>query len=101
MLNRAGFLVLAAGLGAAVWIWHAQDVVDRQKGGQSAEVSALDSRKYARDVEIYYGKSGILMEQAQAYLQGKGLAKTVAVASILTATGLFLFAARLIPEQNE
>lgn len=44
---------------------------------------------------MYYGKLGVLTEEAEELLHGKPLAKTIGVVSILSATGLFLFAARL------
>ena len=99
-LNWLGVVVLVAGLGSAVLIWRAQDRIEREaEAAQSADpaapLSPLDSRKQVRDVEMYYGKLGVLMEEAEELLHGKPLAKTIAVVSVLTATGLFLFAARL------
>jgi hypothetical protein len=99
-LNWLGVVVLVAGLGSAVLIWRAQDRIEREaEAAQSADpaapLSPLDSRKQVRDVEMYYGKLGVLMEEADELLHGKPLAKTIAVVSVLTATGLFLFAARL------
>jgi hypothetical protein len=44
---------------------------------------------------MYYGKLGVLTEEAEELLHGKPLAKTIGVVSVLTAAGLFLFAARL------
>jgi hypothetical protein len=44
---------------------------------------------------MYYGKLGVLAEEAEELLHGKPLAKTIGVVSVLTATGLFLVAARL------
>ena len=99
-LNWLGVVVLVAGLGSAVLIWRAQDRIEReaeaaQSADPSAPLSPLDSRKQVRDVEMYYGKLGVLAEEAEELLHGKPLAKTIAVVSVLTATGLFLFAARL------
>ena len=93
-------MVLVAGLGSAVLIWRAQDRIDREnEAAQSADASAslspLDSRKQVRDVEMYYGKVGVLEEEAEELLHGKPLAKTIGVVSVLTAAGLFLVAARL------
>ena len=61
----------------------------------AASLSPLDSRKHVRDTEIYYGKLGVLAEEAEQLFHGKPLAKIIAVGSVLTATGLFLFAVRL------
>jgi hypothetical protein len=93
-------VVLVAGLGSAVLIWRAQDRIDREnEAAESADpaapLSPLDSRRQVRDVEIYYGKLGVLMEEGEELLHGKPLAKTIGVVSVLTATGLFLVAARL------
>ncbi len=100
MLNWAGLVVLLVGLGSSVLIWRAQDRVDRenettQAANPAAPLPPLDSRKHVRDVEIYYGKLGLLIEEADDLLHGKGLAKTIAVTSIIIAAGLFLFASRL------
>ena len=99
-LNWLGVVILIAGLSSAVWIWRAQDRIDReaeaaQTANPAAPLAPLDSRRQVRDVEQYYGKLGVLMEKADDLLQGKPLAKTIAVASVITATGLFLVAARL------
>ena len=100
LLNGSGVLVLLVGLGGAVLIWHAQDRIDRedeaaQTVDSAASLAPLDSRKHVRDTEIYYGKLGVLAEEAEELLHGKPLAKMIAVGSVLTATGLFLFATRL------
>jgi hypothetical protein len=99
-INWLGVVVLVAGLGSAVLIWRAQDRIEREaEAAQSADpaapLSPLDSRRQVRDVEMYYGKLGVLMEEAEELLHGKPLAKTIAVVSVFTATGLFLVAARL------
>jgi hypothetical protein len=91
--------VLVAGLVSAGLIWRAQDRLDREAeaalADPAAPLSPLDSRRQVRDVEMYYGKLGVLTEEAEELLHGKPLAKTIGVVSILSATGLFLFAARL------
>jgi hypothetical protein len=99
-LNWVGVAVLVVGLGSAVLIWRAQDRSDgeneaAQYADPSAPLSPLDSRKQVRDVEMYYGKLGVLVEEAEELLHGKPLAKTIGVVSALTAAGLFLVAARL------
>ncbi len=99
-LNRCAAIVLLVGFGSAVWIWCAQDRIDRrnaaaQAANPAASLEPLDSRKHVRDVEIYYGRFGLLLEEAEGLLHGKPLAKTIAVASALAAAGLFLGAARL------
>ncbi|HWX21029.1 MAG TPA: hypothetical protein VN578_14105 [Candidatus Binatia bacterium] len=100
MLNWLGIVILLAGLGRAVLVWRAQDRIDReneamQTANPAAPLPPLDSRKHVRDVEIYYGKLGVLAEEAEEWLHGKPLAKAIAVVSIITAIGLFLVAVRL------
>lgn len=81
-------------------IWRAQDQTEREEAAEqaanpSAPLAPLDSRKQVRDVEMYYGQLGVLVEEAEELLQGKALAKTIAFVSVIMATGLFLVAARL------
>ena len=100
-----GTVVLVIGLGSALWIWVAQDRLERQKAGQAGEATGqlpdLDSRKDVRELQMYYGQSGVLMEEATEWLEslahGKRLAATVAVASLVVGIGCFLAAAYLLP----
>ena len=99
-LNWLGVVVLVAGLGSAAFIWEAQDQVDRknaaaQSADASAPLSLLDSRKQVRNVEIYYGELGVLVEEAKECLHGKPLARTIGIGSVVAAAGLFLAAARM------
>jgi hypothetical protein len=99
-LNWIGVVILCAGLGGAILDWRAQDRIDRENeaaqiADPDAPLSPLDSRKHVRDVEIYFGKSGVLIEEVEDLFQGKPLAKTIAVVSVITAAGLFIAAARL------
>jgi len=100
VLNWSGVVILVAGLSSGVLIWRAEDRIEREN--QAAQIAnpyaplpPLDSRKHVRDVEIYYGKLGVLMEKADEWLHGKPLAKTIGIVSVFTATGLFLVATRL------
>jgi hypothetical protein len=98
-LTWLAVVVLVAGLGSAVLIWRAQDRLDREAEAAQADPTApllpLDSRRQMRDVEMYYGKLGVLTEEAAELLHGKPLAKTIGVVSVFTAAGLFLVAGRL------
>jgi len=99
-LNWLGILILVAGLGSAALIWRAQDAIDRQNEASdiangSDPLPPLDSRRHVRDIEINYGKFGVLIEEGDELLHGKPLAKTIAVVSAITAAGFFLVAARL------
>jgi hypothetical protein len=106
-LNWSAVLILLVGLGSAVLIWRAQDRIERDSGAAqtvdpAGTLSPLDSRKHVRDVELYYGKLGVLMEEAEQLFQGKTLAKTIAFLSAIAATALFLAAARSpdLPSQD-
>jgi hypothetical protein len=46
-------------------------------------------------VEIHYGKLGVVIEEADDLLHGKGIDKSIAFVSDVTATGLLPVAARL------
>jgi len=99
-LKWSAGVILLVGLASALWIWRDQDELERaQEAAQAASpglrLAPLDSRKHVRDMEIYYGKLGVLAEQAEELFHGKALAKTIAVGSALTALGLVLAAARL------
>ena len=72
-----------------------QQETTAQAAHPSAPLAPLDSRKQVREVEIYYGKMGLLQEKAETLLHGKPLAKLIAAAAVIAATSLFLFAARL------
>lgn len=95
VLEWSAVLILAGGLGCSLIIWREQVQKEReaelvQSANPASSLSAQDSGKHARDVEVYYGKSGLLMEQFQESPQGKALAKVVAAGSSLLATGIFL-----------
>jgi hypothetical protein len=103
--NLAGAAILLIGLCCATWIWIAQDRIDRENaGGQddgTDQLAILDSRKEVRDLELYYGKSGVIVQEWSDWLQslahGKRLAATVAVASSILGIGCFLAGAHLFP----
>jgi hypothetical protein len=114
MLNLLGVMILVVGFGSATAIWRAQDQIDRQTnaGGTndpgSAEIrgplSPDDSRRYTHDVEVYYGKTGLLMDKWMRWLEeltrGKPLAKTIAVASLIVASWVFYVATGHRSEQR-
>jgi hypothetical protein len=104
-LNLIGVLILLTGLASAAVIWRAQDRADKESGQTSANpaepLSTSDSRKQSREVEIYYGKTGLLMERwserVQGLAHGKPLAKMIVVVSSTMAVGCFFVAVRLRP----
>ncbi len=103
ILHLAGLVILLAGYSGAALIWRAQDRIDQEEAGNqaarnAAPLSPLDSRKGTRQLEVYYGKSGLWMEGwlewAESLTHGKPLAKTIIVLSSLTAIGCFIAAGR-------
>ena len=108
-----GIVVLVSGMSLAGILWHAQDELDRQaRARQTNELGSQftealppdDSKRYAYDVEKYYGKTGLLMDQATRALRslghGKGLAGTIAVVSILIVAGCFLISVAYHPQSH-
>ncbi len=108
-----GALVLIVGLGFSVAIWCEQNRIDRatNPGGTNNLAGAFqeplspdDSGRYSHDVEVYYGKSGLLLDKATRWLaglmHGKPLAKTIGVASLVLA-GIFFFASAAYHPEGE
>jgi hypothetical protein len=93
ILVQAGIVIILGGVAAAAWIWHNDD--DSEPAAPAGMLAPLDSRKQVRDVEIYYGRLGLLMEKAKDRFQGRALAKFIGLACLGTGGGLFLVAARL------
>ena len=100
-LNLVGFVLLLVGFAAAGFIWRSQNGVtqsDQQAADPAAPLAPSDSRKQSRQIEIYYGKSGVLFERWSERLQslehGKPLAKAIVVVTCITAFGCFFVAAR-------
>jgi len=102
-INLVGVVILLAGYCGAALIWRAQDRIDhenadRQAVNDAAPLSLLDSRTATRQVELNYGKMGLLMERwtewAESLTHGKPLAKTIIVLSSVAAIGCFLVAGR-------
>ena len=95
-LNRLGLLIMLVGFGSAVFIWLAQDRIDRQDREGTAALAPEDSRRYTHDVEQYYGETGLLADKWTRWFEGlahgKALAKTIAVLSSVAASGCFLSA---------
>jgi hypothetical protein len=101
-LNLIALLILLVGFGSAISIWRAQDRIDRQDRKRrpvdiaAAPLAPDDSGRYTRDVEIYSGKTGLLLDKWTRWLQGlahgKPLAKAIAALSLVVASGFFLVA---------
>ena len=96
-------MVLLLGFISAAVVWRTQGNGGKESADEAANPAAplatSDSRKQSREVEIYYGKTGLLLERwserAVGLAHGKPLAKLIAVVSSLTAVGCFFVAARL------
>ena len=100
LLNLAGAIVLLAGYTGAVLVWRAQDRLEQPDAAaaEAAPLPLLDSRRDSQQVELNFGKSGLLIERALEWLEslthGRRLAKTLIVLSSAAAIGCFVAAGR-------
>jgi hypothetical protein len=101
-LRVIGALILVVGLVVSWRVWQGPERDPSSAldpNSPSAPLAISDSRKQSRNVEMYYGKTGLLMERwserLEPWTHGKPLAEIIAVFSLLTATGCFFLAARL------
>jgi hypothetical protein len=100
MLEMLAVTVFLSGLCCAGYIWIAQDRLERQAKAEGVELAGAvapeDSRRYAHDTELYYGKTGLLVEGWKRSLgvltHGKGLALTIGMVSLVMAVGIYYFA---------
>lgn len=102
-LNLAGVGILLVGLATAVLIWRNStseqlSVLD-PNSNPAAPLAPIDSAKQSRQIEIYYGKTGLLYERwrenAQVLLHGRSLARLIAITSLMAASGCFLVARKI------
>jgi hypothetical protein len=88
-LRRLTAAVLVAGLGAAAVIWVTAPLPAPNPLGYEPS----DTKRYLRDLELYGGKVNVLATEGQQWFTalwtGRGLAKTVAVATLVGAGGLW------------
>lgn len=92
-------IILLVGLSSAAYLYRtaekrANAVLGYEVGGEGAyPVDPGDSRKYQRDLELYGGRANVLLDELRRWLislwQGKNLAVTVAVITLLTAFLVF------------
>ena len=99
-----GVLVLLLGLGSAALIYgsaqhhpatrSAGQATSAVEGGwQDGTLAPQDSKKSSRDLELYYGKVGMLAVRLRDWFeQPETLAITIATVSTLAAVGCFLVA---------
>jgi hypothetical protein len=95
-LHIAAILILVAGFTAAFIIWPAHPIDEnaKQMANPAMPLAPSDSTKQSRQIEIYYGKTGVLFERwsedIAALAQGKLLAEAIAFCSaLLTLTCAF------------
>jgi hypothetical protein len=108
-LNYLGLLVPLVGFVSAAIIWHASEsaspAVSPDSANPAAPLSASDSRKQSRQIEIYYGKTGVLMERWREGLEGvshgKPLAELIMAVSSIIGAGCLLLATRLPDDKVE
>jgi hypothetical protein len=102
-LRIIGAVILVLGVATSGWVWRAQERDQSSAldplNNPSAPLAISDSRKQSRNVEMYYGETGLLIERwserLEPWTHGKPLAEVIAVISLVTATGCFFLAARL------
>jgi hypothetical protein len=101
--NALGVLVLFLGLGGAGLIYYGsaqrrsaapstgQGTPAAEGGWQDGTLSLPDSKKSSRDLELYYGKAGMLAVRLRDWVEQPGtLAIIIATVSTLAAMGCFL-----------
>jgi hypothetical protein len=99
LLNYIGIFILLAGMGIGEFIYWRSLQGGSGTDAENPLLSQYDSRVYQRDVQMYVGTFGLIMDQlsrAAAKLGGpKPLAITITVLSLLAAGGCFLAASRM------
>ena len=102
ILHLLGLAVLLASYSGAALVWRAQTHLDESNASlaanDAAPLSPLDSRTSTRQLDLQYGKMGLLMEGVTEWVEslthGKGLAKSMIVISSAAAIGCFIAAGR-------
>jgi len=98
LFQRCGAIILFVGicLGALIY-WSAPPAVDAPGYADSA-LAPDDSRRYAHDTEVYFGKTGALADKWTRTLADWGkprpLGITIVLVSVLLAGGCFWAAQR-------
>jgi len=102
ILHLFGLAVLLAGYSGAALAWRAQTRIDQENAYLAAHnadsLSPLDSRTGSQQLELQYGKMGLLMagcaEWVKSLTHGRRLAETLVVLSSAAAIGSFIAAGR-------
>jgi hypothetical protein len=99
LLNYIGFFILLAGLGVGEFIYWRSLQGGSGTDAEDPLLSQYHSRVYQRDVQMYVGTFGLIMDQwsrAAAKLgEPRPLAITIIVLSMLAAGGCFMGASRM------
>lgn len=102
ILHIVGLAVLLAGYSGAALAWRAQERIDREnailEANDAGSLSPLDSRTGTRQLEVQYGRMGVVMagvaEWVESMTHGKRLAEILIVISSATTIGCFIAASR-------
>jgi hypothetical protein len=99
-LNFISLFIVLAGLGSAIWIYQTAGNDSNGVIGYEEEDGAVypvvpeDSKKFLRDLELYGGKTGVLLYEFRSWFvglwHGKSLAYTVACIAILISLGFYV-----------
>jgi|NGEPerStandDraft_9_1074522.scaffolds.fasta_scaffold77735_1 hypothetical protein len=108
-LNLISIIILLVGFGSAIWIYRtagndANGVLGYEEGGGSVyPVMPEDSKKFLRDLELYGGKTGVLLYEFRRWFDGlwhgKSLAYTIAFITVLIS--LCVYAANYFQSSSE
>lgn len=97
-LILAGLVVLLAGYTGAALVWRAQNRAEQQGQNESGPLPLLDSRRDAQQVELNFGRTGLVVEHFREWFlslfHGRRLAETLVVLSSGAAIGCFFVAGR-------
>jgi hypothetical protein len=99
LLNYVGIFILLAGMGVGEFIYWRSFQGGSGTDDEDPLLSQYDSRVYQRNVQMYVGTFGLIIDQwsrAAAKLgEPRPLAITITVVSMLAAGGCFMVASRM------
>jgi hypothetical protein len=98
-LNYFGILILLAGIGSGEFIYWRSLQVGSATDDEDAVFSQYDSREYQREVQMYVGTFGLIMDEwsraVEKLREPRPLAITIIVLSMVAAGCCFVAASRL------